>query len=467
MENRKKNFAILFKPTHKCNFKCEYCHDRINRERVGDIEASDELLNHTLKLLEDYAEEVLFIWHGGEPTTMGTEYFDKAQDEFYYRYRTKFEQSLQSNGSLVNQEWLDLMKNTGIDIGVSNDVLTQEIRVGKEYSLEELNKLFISNNKELGVITVINGENTHLMTEILKEACRIGLVNLSMNTAYNPSADRKLPAHLDLNSEKYGKEFRRMMETWLHNEMNIRERSMCQKISLICGITERLTCTYGDCRDNWIGVGPTGDITFCDRDMTAEYNFGNIMDMESIDDYHNSEGFKKFYTDIQYRLDNVCNKCEIYNLCRGGCNANHLSATGSLRKTDDIRCNCIKNALKVTYDLLRNVDLRDDSLSETANKYLRGIGFLPLVEIKEFLANKGLDVGKLEYDKENYTKCTEFKMYKLFNPNRASIDGEHSDNVVYLVVSHTKSKEEKYNDRQQALDYIYNNIEEKILNILK
>lgn len=466
MENRRKNFAILFKPTHKCNFKCEYCHDRVNRDKVGDVEASEELLKHTLKLLEDFSEEVVFIWHGGEPTTMGTEYYDKVQDEFYYRYRTKFNQSLQSNGSLLNQDWMDLMKKTGIDIGVSNDILTQEIRVGKEYSLEKLNKLFMGNEQELGVITVINGENTHLMTEILKKACDMGIVNLSMNMAYNPSATKKLPEHLDLNPDKYGVEFRRMLDTWLHNEMNIRERSICQKISLTCGISDRITCTYGDCRMNWIGVGPTGKITFCDRDMTDEFNFGNIMDMESIEDYHNTEGFKKFYNEVQYRLDNVCSKCEIYNVCGGGCNANHLSANGSLRKNDETRCDCIKNALKETYDLMRNIDLRDCSLSETANKYLREIDFLPLVEIKEFLMGKGLDINKLEYNKDKYTECSEFKLFKLFNPNRVAIDNKHSDNIVYLKSSYTKSKEEKYNDRKKAIDNIYSNIEERILNII-
>lgn len=466
MKNRRERFSILFKPTHKCNFKCEYCHDRINRERVGDVEASDKVLKQTLRLLEDYAKEVSFIWHGGEPTTMGTEYYNRVQEEFYYRFKTKFDQSMQSNGSLLDEEWLDLSEETGISIGISNDIMTQNIRVGKEYSLEELVEMYGKRNMRLGIITVINGENVQLMTEMLQKANDMKIKNLSMNRVYNPSINSNIPEHLELNPEIYGKEFSRMLDTWLHSEMEIAERSIMQKISLITGVTDGVTCTYGDCRDKWIGVGPTGEVTFCDRDFGSDFDFGNIMDMESINDYHNTEGFKKFYSDIQYRLDNVCSGCSVYKMCRGGCNANHLSATGTLRKNDAVRCECIINALKETYDKLRTVNLMGDEISESANKYLRNIDLIPLTEIVEFLKDKGYNLDKIEYDKEKFTECSEFKIFKLFNPNRSTINNEHSDCIVYICGEHGRLKEDKYNGRKQALETIYSSVAEEVKNIL-
>jgi len=431
-EKRRENFSILFKPTHACNFKCEYCHDRSNRERVGDMRAPDELLKHTLKLLEEYTKNVQFIWHGGEPTVLGTQYYRDVQDEFYYRYKTKFEQSLQSNGSLLNEDWLKLKKEANISIGVSNDILSQEIRVGMQYSLGELAKLFDKHEFGLSVITVINGENCEMMLDILKKGEEIGLRSLSMNAIYNPSRNKKLPKHLELDPVKYAESFEEMMKYWLYNDIKIGERSMKEKICLVCGSTEQTTCTYGDCRMHWIGVGPTGEVTFCDRDLGEGFDFGNIMDMESIDDYHNSQGFIKFYNDVQSRLDNYCSKCNYFRFCRGGCNANHLSATGTLTKCDEIRCECTKKTFDVAYKLLRELDIRSNDMNKTAKEYLNNLDYIPLVEIKEFLKKKNIDLSNATYEEDNITNCKEFKLFKLFNQDKEPAVGSiHSDYVGY------------------------------------
>ncbi len=67
--------------------------------------------------------EVVFSWQGGEPTLMGLDFFRKvvALEKKYAKPGQKIENDLQTNGTLINEEWCEFLKENRFLVGLSID----------------------------------------------------------------------------------------------------------------------------------------------------------------------------------------------------------------------------------------------------------------------------------------------------------------------------------------------------------
>ncbi|MBP3910627.1 MAG: 4Fe-4S cluster-binding domain-containing protein, partial [Niameybacter sp.] len=81
-----KQLNILVKPTNDCNMNCTYCFDRKMREKLRGTRMSKSDVEHIVNLSADYAENVEFIWHGGEPTLMGKEFYEDVRTDIDVDY---------------------------------------------------------------------------------------------------------------------------------------------------------------------------------------------------------------------------------------------------------------------------------------------------------------------------------------------------------------------------------------------
>lgn len=82
-----KRITIILKPTSECNFRCSYCyHADTNYER-GRM--SLELFEEIIQKSVSYYNDIVLIFHGGEPLLMGYDFFVKAL-EIIKKYTTKY-----------------------------------------------------------------------------------------------------------------------------------------------------------------------------------------------------------------------------------------------------------------------------------------------------------------------------------------------------------------------------------------
>ncbi len=86
---------------------------------------SDETLE---KFIQQYiagvtGPEVVFSWQGGEPTLMGLDFFRKvvALEKKYAKPFQRIENDLQTNGTLINEEWCAFLKENRFLVGLSID----------------------------------------------------------------------------------------------------------------------------------------------------------------------------------------------------------------------------------------------------------------------------------------------------------------------------------------------------------
>jgi uncharacterized protein len=86
---------------------------------------TDEVLENYIKqLIETHrTQEVTVAWQGGEPTLMGLDFFRKAI-EYQEKFRKPgmtFENTMQTNGTLLTDEWCEFFKENNYLIGISID----------------------------------------------------------------------------------------------------------------------------------------------------------------------------------------------------------------------------------------------------------------------------------------------------------------------------------------------------------
>lgn len=72
--------VIVFKPTHRCNLNCSFCYDRVKKTKDATIMPIDKAIFALQKAMSTSGNKGPFeiIWHGGEPTMVGSDYIDQV-----------------------------------------------------------------------------------------------------------------------------------------------------------------------------------------------------------------------------------------------------------------------------------------------------------------------------------------------------------------------------------------------------
>lgn len=161
-EKRKRIFSFSIEATGRCNLNCTYCHfyNSLDRKNTS-YDISDELFDIYLDLLELWVKNVDALnsvrFSGGEPLLLGDRLFSLA-DKISNRIETS--PYVLTNGSLINEKWLDKAKNSKLSyafISVENPFAPDKGSVSPEKIVKIINEL---NSTEfplrLGVCVVPN-----------------------------------------------------------------------------------------------------------------------------------------------------------------------------------------------------------------------------------------------------------------------------------------------------------------------
>lgn len=116
---------IMLKPAGAlCNLRCKYCYYLEKNElykRQGNHVITDELLE---KFVKEYIEaqttpNILFTWHGGETLMRPISFYRRALElQRIYSHGRQIDNCIQTNGTLLNDEWCEFFKQNNFLVGV-------------------------------------------------------------------------------------------------------------------------------------------------------------------------------------------------------------------------------------------------------------------------------------------------------------------------------------------------------------
>ena len=109
-----------------CNLRCEYCYYLEKQHLLGERQPvmTDELLE---VFVRDYIQlqqtpDILFTWHGGEPMLRPLDFYRKAvRLQRYYGRGKRISNVIQTNGTLLTDEWCEFLHDEGWLVGISID----------------------------------------------------------------------------------------------------------------------------------------------------------------------------------------------------------------------------------------------------------------------------------------------------------------------------------------------------------
>ncbi|MCW5858894.1 MAG: radical SAM protein [Caldilineales bacterium] len=121
-------FHLLAKPAGAtCNLDCAYCFF-LSKELLypgSRFRMADELLEAYIRqLIEAHQTPVATIaWQGGEPTLMGLDFFRRslAYADKHRRPGMQIQYTIQTNGTLIDDEWAAFFKENEFLVGISID----------------------------------------------------------------------------------------------------------------------------------------------------------------------------------------------------------------------------------------------------------------------------------------------------------------------------------------------------------
>lgn len=185
--------GLVVKIVQRCNLNCSYCYmyqhaDQSWRQRPPFM--SEETFGHLLTRIEEYCDrrpgrEMNLTFHGGEPMLIGPQRFDRLVGMAVEKLKDRVSLGMQTNGTLVNDEWIEVLKRHNLRVGVSLDGppeihdLARVDHAGRgSYSqvVQGLRKLQ-ENRVFSSILTVINPGQSGL--EIYRHIRSLGVKNMN------------------------------------------------------------------------------------------------------------------------------------------------------------------------------------------------------------------------------------------------------------------------------------------------
>jgi len=293
----------------------------------------DDVLHRTIEQTFSYVRRfeqdrvVSFVWHGGEPLLAKRTFYERAlQYQAKYAEGVRCENSIQTNGTLINDSWLDFFKLANFSVSISIDgpsYLHDSNRVDHQgrstYQkvVEAIQKVQAA-DIPFGVCVVISRSNKDHVGEIYDLMAEHNLP-FNIIPLNRSGIARDNFKDVGLGSDEYAPAWIEMYDRWFDaSEDYVYCSDFVYKTRAILSGRPADCVALAQCSSSNISVDPVGDVYPCaSLSGHADTRYGNILE-HSLEELLNTD------TASDYRnrkTDPQCSRCKWQHVCHGGCQA--------------------------------------------------------------------------------------------------------------------------------------------------
>jgi len=344
-------FHLLAKPTGAiCNLDCAYCFflDKEVFYPGSTFRMDDALLEQYLRqLIESHVgDSVNIAWQGGEPTIMGLDFYRRAMAvvEKYRRPGMTFLHTMQTNGTLLTDEWGEFFAEHNFLIGISIDgprALHDVYRTDKGgkptfdrvmRGLRVLQKHGVDFNI-LTTVNRVNGDHPLEVYRFLRDEAgttwmqfipvveRINSDGLTIYQEGTTVSDRSvLP-------EQFGRFLRTVFDEWVRHDVGtvfVQTFEAALRNWLHMGSSGM--CVFNETCGTGLVLEHNGDLFSCDHFVEPGYLLGNIRERHMLELVASPQQLQ-FGLDKRDTLPRYCRECDVRFACHGECPKNRFVQT--------------------------------------------------------------------------------------------------------------------------------------------
>jgi len=361
---RAQGLHIVAKPIGPvCNLDCAYCFYLEKQALYGTGEnyrMPDDVLTAFIK---GYVEAqptpvVEFVWQGGEPTLLGIDFFRRVVElQATFAGAKTISNALQTNGTLLDDEWCRFLKQHNFMVGISLDG-PREIHdryrrdrqgMGSFDAVMRGLKLLQQYGVEYNVMASVARETARQPLEVYRffkaqgiefiqfvplierlagaGERRLGL-NLAGPAALDEEEQNTAVTNWTVKPEDYGDFLIAIYEEWVRNDVGT-TFVMNFEWALNAWIgNPSPVCIHAKQCGRSLVIEHNGDVYACDHYVYPQYRLGNIMngDLAAMTAASLQTGFGG---DKESALPRRCRECLVLAACQGGCPKHRFAQSDS------------------------------------------------------------------------------------------------------------------------------------------
>jgi uncharacterized protein len=393
-EPTERPFHVLAKPTGAiCNLDCTYCFF-LSKEALypGDrFRMSDEVLEaYVGQLLAAHGPgEVTIAWQGGEPTLMGVDFFRRALDavERHRRPGQRYQHTIQTNGTLLTDEWCRLFAENAFLVGISidgprqvHDAFRVDKRGGPTFDkvIEGL-RLLQAHEVDTNVLCTVNAANQDHPLEVyrffrddlgLRHIQLIPIVERENDTGFQ-EGDSVTERSVD--PARWGAFLSAVFDEWVVRDVgDVFVSHFDTALASWLGVEPSL-CIFKETCGQAVALEHNGDVYSCDHFVEPTHLLGNITTTTMVELVRSPK--QRLFGDAKRdTLPACCRSCGVRFACNGECPKNRFTLAPDGEEGLNYLCEGYKHffvhvdgLMRLMADLLRSGHHADEVRGVIAN----------------------------------------------------------------------------------------------------
>jgi uncharacterized protein len=278
-----------------------------------------------------------FSWHGGEPTLLGLEYFRRivALQRKYRPPHRRIANGLQTNGTLLDEDWCRFLAAEGFTLGLSLDgpqEMHDRFRVTKGQNPTHKQAmhgyhLLRQHGIPCNILCVVQAENVQHPTQVYRFFKELKAQHVEFLPLVEPQRDeeggvsrRTVPA------EALGSFLCTIFDEWVSRDIERINVQIFHEAARTALGQEHALCVFRKICGDVPVIERNGDFFSCDHFVDTGHCLGSIRETPLVD-LLESRAQRAFGQAKWDTLPRSCRACEVLEMCHGGCPKDRILRT--------------------------------------------------------------------------------------------------------------------------------------------
>jgi uncharacterized protein len=332
---------VMVKPVGPaCNLACAYCY-YLGKHALfppgEDLRMPGDVLERFVRehIRASPGPQVPFVWQGGEPTLLGLDFFRQvvALQGRYLPPGWTARNALQTNGTLLDEDWCAFLREHGFLVGLSldgpaplhdgfrRDKLGRPTQAAVLRGLRLLQRYGVEHN----VLCVVHRDNARRPLEVYRYLRGLGVSWIQFIPLVEPAAGGGVSPR-SVRPEDFGAFLIAVFEEWVRHDIGRVFVQLFEECAAVWAGLPASLCVLQETCGRCVVMEHNGDLYACDHFVRPEYRLGNLatLDLASL---AADPRLRSFGAAKRDSLPRQCRACEVRFICQGGCPKDRLART--------------------------------------------------------------------------------------------------------------------------------------------